>query len=61
MPNITIYETIPNTAVPAPTTKRDGEIFAELVQKCREIEKENIEKQYFKYYTRITPFTGNPC
>ena len=61
MPNITIYETIPNTAVPAPTTKRDGEIFAELVQKCREIEKENIEKQYFKYYTKITPFTGNPC
>ena len=59
MPNIFISESIPNTAVPAPTTKRDGEIFAELIQKCREIERENQYYHYFKYYQIITPFSGN--
>ena len=58
-PNITYISSIPNTAVPAPTTKEDGQIFAQLIKKCREIEQENNEKHYFKYYTSITPFSNN--
>lgn len=50
---------IPNTAIPAPTTKEDGIRFASLIKKCREIESENITQHYFKYYKAITPFTGN--
>lgn len=61
MPNIRIYETVPNTAVPAPVTQQDGKIFAEIVKKCREIEQENKLLHYFKYYETITPLTGNPC
>ena len=53
--------TVPNTAIPAPTTQEDGKIFAELVQKCREIERENLTTPYFKYYKNITPFSANPC
>lgn len=59
--NVSICETIPNTAVPAPVTQEDGQIFAELVKKCREIEGENQIYKYFKYYTRITPFTDSSC
>lgn len=54
--NILMPCTIPNTAVPAPISKQDGIIFAELVKKCREIEYENIRKHYFKYYEFITPY-----
>ena len=61
LPNVVIYETIPNTAVPAPVTKHDGEIFAELIKKCQEIEDENEFAHYFKYYSKITPFQGNDC
>ena len=60
-PNVGIVETIPNTAVPSPVTQEDGKIFAELIQKCREIEGENMLSHYFKYYTRITPFTDGAC
>lgn len=60
-PNISIIESIPNTAVPAPVTQEDGKIFAQLVQKCREIEGENLIHHYFKYYRRITPFTDGKC
>lgn len=56
-PKITCGCAIPNTAVPSPATKHDGEIFAELVKKCREIEQENQVCNYFKYYTSITPFS----
>lgn len=55
-----VTNTIPNTAVPAPVTKHDGELFCEIIKKCREIEEENKTKHYFKYYTTITPFHG-PC
>lgn len=48
--------TIPNTAIPAPTTKQDGINFANLVKLCREIELENHTKHYFKYYKEITPY-----
>ena len=57
-PNISFDCAIPNTAVPAPVTKHDGEIFAELVKKCTEIEEENLVYHYFKYYRRITPFSS---
>ena len=57
-PKIFFGECIPNTATPAPTTKEDGIIFAELVKKCREIEKENDTQHYFKYYHHITPYVG---
>jgi len=52
---------IPNTAVPSPVTVEEGQIFAELVKLCREIEKENQDKHYFKYYKQITPYSNNIC
>lgn len=61
MPNIKMNPSIPNAAVPAPITKEDGEIFANLVKLCREIEQENTVYQYFKYYRVITPFADNIC
>lgn len=56
LPNVHINLGIPNTAVPSPTTKKDGERFAILVKNCREIEKENEQKNIFKFYKTITPF-----
>ena len=47
---------VPNMAIPTPATKEDGKLFAEIIKKCREIEKENFTQHYFKYYTIITPF-----
>ena len=61
LPNVHIYNSVPNTAVPAPSTKHDGQVFAKLVKKCREIEEENFTEHYFKYYTSITPFNDSPC
>ena len=60
-PNIIVGCGIPNVAIPSPVTKHDGEVFAELVKKCREIEEENLTHHYFKLYDRITPFTGKFC
>ena len=60
-PKILCGTSVPNTAVPAPTTQEDGKIFCELVKKCREVEQENEIEHYFKYYRVITPFTGHPC
>ena len=54
--NVTIGLPIPNIAVPAQATSRDGKLFAEMCKLCREIEAENSVKHYFKYYTRITMF-----
>ena len=61
MPNIMMGTSIPNTAMPSPVTKKDGKIFAELVAKCREIERENALHKIFKYYTCITPFSNGAC
>lgn len=58
---ITMGTNIPNTAVPSPVTVEEGKIFAELCRLCREIERENIDKHYFKYYEVITPFTSDIC
>lgn len=55
-PKIDIPPAIPNTAVPSPVTKKDGQIFAQLIKKCREIERDNLLNPVFKYYTHITPF-----
>lgn len=57
--NISFYSAHPNTAVPSPTTKKDGEIFANICKLCREIELDNREKHYFKYYTNIVFFDNN--
>lgn len=59
--NVQIFEGIPNTAVPSPVTVEEGRIFAQLVKLCRQIEYENMEKHYFKYYQEITPFTSSIC
>ena len=48
----------PNTATPAPATVEDGRIFAEVCKKCREIEQENKNKNYFKFYDDITFFSN---
>lgn len=61
-PNITIGACVPNTAIPAPTTKQDGINFANLVKLCREIETENMTQHYFQYYQIITPYhNSDPC
>ena len=57
-PRFSIDEAIPNTAVPSPATVEDGKIFAQLIQKCREIEAENMVQHYFQYYKKITPFAA---
>lgn len=59
--NIQIGEAIPNTAVPSPVTVEDGKNFANIVKLCRQIEKENEEKHYFKYYKTITIFSNDSC
>lgn len=52
---------LPNTATPSPHTKQDGINFANYCRITREIEKENDNKKYFKYYKKITsfPIRGN--
>ena len=54
--NITFYTAHPNTAVPSPVTKEDGQVFANVCKMCREIEKENEKKHYFNYRNQITFF-----
>lgn len=54
---ISIAPGIPNMAVPSPTTKEDGRFFSQLVKNCLEIEKENAEKHFLKFYQIITPFS----
>ena len=46
MPNLIVEPTIPNTAVPSPVTKKDGQAFAQLCKYCREIERENLTENY---------------
>lgn len=59
--HIFMFTDIPNTAVPSPVTVEEGKIFAELCRLCREIEQENRNLKYFKYYEIITPFTSSIC
>ena len=61
MPNVQMGPTVPNTAVPSPVTKEEGKVFAELCRICREIESENHQNNYFKYYNEITPMTTTVC
>ena len=58
-PQVGITVSIPNTAVPAPVTKRVGQQFAELTRLCREIEIENASNRIFKFYERITPYASD--
>ena len=50
---IKIYPPVPNIADPAQHTQEDGKIFAQIIQNCYDIQKENNEKHYFKYYKNI--------
>ena len=59
--NVHMNPGIPNTAVPSPVTKEEGEIFANLIRISKEIEEENAYKRYFKYYNIITPYYNNNC
>lgn len=56
VPNFRFTISIPNTACPSPHTVEDGKLFANLVKLTREIEIENEQHKYFKYYQKITPF-----
>lgn len=56
--NFDFKVSIPNTAEPAPTTKHEGILFANFCRLCREIEKENQEKQYFHVYRQIIPYAS---
>lgn len=58
-PNLNVNYPVPNIGVPAPAGKPDGEFFAQLVRRCREIEQANPEKGHFEYYQEITPFATN--
>ena len=55
-PNIYPCYSIPNTAIPSPVTKHDGQLFANFIKLCREIEQENWTEHYFEFYQAITPF-----
>jgi hypothetical protein len=55
--NIQFGLPIPNTACPSPHTQEEGLQFTNYCRLTREIEKENSEKKYFKYYRMITSFT----
>ena len=57
--NLHVNFPVPNMGVPAPAGKTDGEFFARLVRNCRELEMENEEKGYFRFYREITPFSTN--
>lgn len=61
LPNVFMGCDIPNTAVPSPVTVEEGKTFAQLCKLTREIEKENKENPYFKYYQIITPFHNTIC
>lgn len=54
--NVWMGPSVPNTAVPSPTTVEEGRQFAKFCKICNEIIEENKEKQYFKYYDDIMPF-----
>lgn len=56
--NVSIGCPVPNIAVPAPASKEDGIYFAKYCKACREIEQENYQNMYFKYYKTITMFTS---
>lgn len=55
--NVTIGPTIPNTAVPAPTTQEDGRTFANFCKLCYGLQVKH--EKYFKYYSRVVPYWGN--
>ena len=57
--NIIMQSCVPNTAVPSPVTKEIGLQFAKICKWCKEIEQENRDTGYFKYYWQITPFSNN--
>lgn len=60
--NVVMYANIPNTAAPCPHTKEDGVTFAKLCKLTREVERENIDNKYFKYYKSITMYAnGYAC
>ena len=56
LPNLQIGPTIPNTAVPSPVTKEDGEMFKNMCKLMYEISVENEQNHYFKYYANIMPY-----
>lgn len=56
--NIKFYS-LPNFAVPGEYTKEDGERLAQVIKIQKELEKEDKEKHYFKYYKRIALFSGD--
>jgi sulfatase maturation enzyme AslB (radical SAM superfamily) len=58
MSNLKPQLSVPNTAVPSPVTKEDGIAFAQLCKNCREIEKENKEVHYLRFYDAITPYAA---
>lgn len=58
LPNLVMNPTIPNTAVPSPVTKEEGEKFAELCRLMYEVTVENERNHYFKYYVSIMPYIG---
>lgn len=53
--SIRFFSAHPNTAVPSPVTKADGEMFANVCRLCREIEEEHP----FRYYNEITIFAND--
>lgn len=47
---------LPNTATPTPHTTEQGKAFANLCKLANEINAENKDQYYFKYFTNIVPF-----
>lgn len=51
--NAEMIVSVPNTAIPAKHTKKEGLAFAQLMKYCAELMSENAKEHYFKYYTDI--------
>lgn len=50
--NVAFFNGVPNTAVPSPVTKEDGEKFANFCRICSDINK----SKKMKYYDNVLPF-----
>lgn len=56
--NVTTFPAVYNFVSPSAYTQEDGIKLKDICKLSREIEKENAEKKYFKYYKIITPLAN---
>jgi sulfatase maturation enzyme AslB (radical SAM superfamily) len=65
--NVTTFPTIPNTAVPSPSTKEDGMDFAKLCRAAKNVSLNNTQLKYYRenliplFMPKITNLTCRHC